>query len=171
LKLHRVVGGLLPKPNSELPAILPDELIVEIISWLPVKTLMKFKCVNKFLKTTISDPHFVQMQLNKSSRNLHVAQWRSDLLKDQDASFVTLSIPDLLQKKITILHNRPLHRSLNCGEAVGSCNGLICFICYSYHYNSDWLCFWNPATRTLSKRFNSFTNPSHYRFKYSFGYL
>jgi F-box interacting protein len=104
------------------------------------------------------------MHLNKSSRNLHVAQWRSDLLKDQDASFVTLSIPDLIQKKITILHNRPLHRSLNCGEAVGSCNGLICFICYSYHSNSDRLCFWNPAMRTLSRRFSSSTIP------YSFGY-
>ncbi|MCH80239.1 F-box/kelch-repeat protein [Trifolium medium] len=32
---------MLHQPNSASPIILPDELIVEIISWLPVKSLMK----------------------------------------------------------------------------------------------------------------------------------
>ncbi|MCH86213.1 F-box protein, partial [Trifolium medium] len=63
---------MLRQPNSASSIILPDEVIVEIISWLPVKTLMKLRCVNKFLKTTISDPHFVQMHLKKSSRNSQV---------------------------------------------------------------------------------------------------
>ncbi|AET00023.1 hypothetical protein MTR_5g087530 [Medicago truncatula] len=37
---------------------LPNELIAEILSLLPVKPLMRYKCVNKFFKTLISNPHY-----------------------------------------------------------------------------------------------------------------
>ncbi|CAJ2655816.1 unnamed protein product [Trifolium pratense] len=163
----------LREPNSASPIILPDELIVEIISWLPVKTLMKLRCVNKFLKTTISDPHFVQMHLKKSSRNPHVAQfWRPEFSKE--TRFVTLSIPDLLQTKFTQLHDSPFHDRLNNyylnggGQVIGSCNGLICFIYYSFYYRTDCLCFWNPAMRTVSEFSATKYHPR--RLKYSFGY-
>ncbi|MCI12256.1 F-box protein, partial [Trifolium medium] len=67
-------------------AILPAELIAEIISLLPVKSLMKFICVNKFFKTLISDDYFVQLHLKKSSPNSHLAlMWRHNL-EDQDSS-------------------------------------------------------------------------------------
>jgi hypothetical protein len=59
--------------NSVSAVILPDELIVEIFTLLPVKPLIRFRCVNKFFKTLISDPYFVQMHLNKSSRNWQLA--------------------------------------------------------------------------------------------------
>jgi len=62
-------------------AFLTDELIVEIITWLPVKYLIQFKCVSKFYKTRISDPYFVQMHLEKSARNPHLAlMWQDDLI-------------------------------------------------------------------------------------------
>ncbi|RHN59202.1 putative F-box domain-containing protein [Medicago truncatula] len=37
---------------------LPRELIIQILMWLPVKSLIRFKCVCKLWFSLISDPHF-----------------------------------------------------------------------------------------------------------------
>ncbi|XP_024634200.1 uncharacterized protein [Medicago truncatula] len=53
------------------PAVLSEDLIVEVLSFLPVKSLLQFRCVSKSWKTLISDPTFVKLHLEKSqSRNL-----------------------------------------------------------------------------------------------------
>lgn len=42
---------------------MPDEMMLEIFSWLPAKSLCKFKCVNKFYNTVSSeDTFFIQKQ-------------------------------------------------------------------------------------------------------------
>ncbi|GAU20754.1 hypothetical protein TSUD_239480 [Trifolium subterraneum] len=158
---------LLHQPDSASPVILPNELKAEIISWLPVKLLMKFRCLNKFFKTLISDPHFVQMHLKKSSRNLNLAlMWQRNY---GDTYFVSLSISRLLENHITIDPN-PYHllkENYHKWCMVGSCNGLIYLIdthCIDHYY---WLCFWNPATRTRSKRISTSLRND---FKFAFGY-
>jgi F-box interacting protein len=87
---------------------------------------------------------------------------------------VTLSIPGLLQKNITIVNRipfplDPLKYFLYRGQIVSSCNGLLFFIGYSDARHSECLCFWNPAMRTNYKRFGLFINRFR-RLKYSFGY-
>lgn len=47
--------------------VLPDDLIVKILSFLPVISLVRFSCVNKSWKTIISDRTFVKLHLNRSS--------------------------------------------------------------------------------------------------------
>ncbi|KAL6145913.1 hypothetical protein ACLB2K_056596 [Fragaria x ananassa] len=42
---------------------LPEEMIVSILSWLPVKSLIRFTCVSKrFHSLILSDPKFAQSQ-------------------------------------------------------------------------------------------------------------
>ncbi|XP_059664089.1 F-box/kelch-repeat protein At3g06240-like [Cornus florida] len=45
---------------------LTQHLIVEILSKLPVKALLRFKCVSKRWRSLISDPHFIKAHLNQS---------------------------------------------------------------------------------------------------------
>ncbi|CAL1366072.1 unnamed protein product [Linum trigynum] len=45
-----------------LPALPPD-LIAEILTWLPVVSLLRFRCVSKWFKTLISSPDFVKAHL------------------------------------------------------------------------------------------------------------
>ncbi|KAK7245760.1 hypothetical protein RIF29_40609 [Crotalaria pallida] len=58
-----------PKAHGDLShdpfPTLPYELNTEIISRLPVKILMQFKCINKPWKTLISDPQFARKHLSK----------------------------------------------------------------------------------------------------------
>jgi F-box interacting protein len=49
---------------------------------------------------------------------------------------------------------------------VGSCNGLVCLAGYSDL--ERWLYFYNPATRTVSKKLGTFTD--RYRYMFGFGY-
>ncbi|RZB41108.1 hypothetical protein D0Y65_055380 [Glycine soja] len=52
------------KPWSPL---LCDELIEEILSRLPVKPLIQFKCVCKGWNSLMSDPYFIKLHLSKSA--------------------------------------------------------------------------------------------------------
>ncbi|KAK2398891.1 F-box/kelch-repeat protein [Trifolium repens] len=164
-------------------AIFPNDLMVEIVSWLPVKYVIQLRCLNKFFNTLIFDPHFVQMHLNKSTQNSQFAltcfdkhnslDW--DNPEDWNSRLITLSIPCLLQNQFTILnHSDPYYR-LNVHPhiirwIVGSCNGLLCVFGMSSR-SYQWLYFWNPAMRKESKKFtlffNTYSNPN---FNFSFGY-
>ncbi|RHN63682.1 putative F-box domain-containing protein [Medicago truncatula] len=55
--------------NKPLPPFLPEELIVEILLRLSVKSLLQYKCVCKTWKTLLSDPQFAKSHLLSS--NVH----------------------------------------------------------------------------------------------------
>ncbi|GAU18259.1 hypothetical protein TSUD_176010 [Trifolium subterraneum] len=159
------------------PVILPNELITEILSWLPVKYLMQMKCVSKSWNNLISDPKFVQLHLNRSARNPYfssvVSNHHDDDDNDDDYSFIHFPVNRLLENRYISISNDPYYQ-LNdkdcCYEVVGSCNGLICLIGYPKNeivYKTMWLCFWNPATRKISDKLGS---DYHYNVKYTWKY-
>ncbi|AES79123.1 hypothetical protein MTR_7g057090 [Medicago truncatula] len=57
------------KIATESPAIFPEKLInMEVVSYLPVKTLMRFNCVSHSWKEFISTPSFVKLHLKRTVR-------------------------------------------------------------------------------------------------------
>ncbi|XP_045797807.1 F-box/kelch-repeat protein At3g23880-like [Trifolium pratense] len=67
------------------------------------------------------------------------------------------------------------HHLENPRQFIGSCNGLLCFLLPSETLaQTDELCFWNPATRTTSKKLGSslcYSNwPDLGFFHFTFGY-
>jgi len=70
------------------------DVITEILSALPVKSLLWFSCVNKSFDALISDPYFVQKHLKKLKRNpcLAAVTW----IDNESSGVVLPKISDLL---------------------------------------------------------------------------
>ncbi|KAK4707871.1 hypothetical protein R3W88_028796 [Solanum pinnatisectum] len=52
--------------HDRVTVCVPQEILVNILSRLPVRSLVRFKCVSKFCSTLISDPYFTKKHLNRA---------------------------------------------------------------------------------------------------------
>lgn len=62
---------------------LTSDLMDEIFSWLPVKSLVRFKCVSKYYQKHISESNFIKLHLEKSPKNTHVVVTLLESIDDQ----------------------------------------------------------------------------------------
>ncbi|XP_058739600.1 F-box/kelch-repeat protein At3g23880-like [Vicia villosa] len=160
------------------PAVVPEELIAEVLSILPVKSILRFKCVCKPWEFLISDHFFVKKQLHQSQkRNMHLALILCrphvntiSYYYDRDSSVVPISLKNLLCNPSLTITILPQHRMRykRCFRVIGSINGLLCL--FNSHiirhgpygpYDRD-TCFrlWNPATKKISQKLGSITHPN-----------
>ncbi|CAH8254087.1 unnamed protein product [Arabidopsis lyrata] len=79
---------------------IPIDLILEILSRLPAKSIQRFRCVSKLWKSMLSQSYFTELFLNKSSsrpRLLFVVKQDSDWL------FFSLPQPQNLDEKSSLV--------------------------------------------------------------------
>ncbi|XP_052205735.1 putative F-box protein At3g16210 [Diospyros lotus] len=133
---------------------LPEDLIVNIFSRLPVKTLVRFRCACKRWNELIRSPDFVDIHFNANNQNEgarrgsithHINGGAIFSVRVNEATAdLSLPVPDV-------------ERAV---DVVGSSNGLVCLVVRPWDY-----ALWNPATREfrflpkpeakLGGRFNS----------------
>ncbi|XP_055827262.1 putative F-box protein At3g16210 [Solanum dulcamara] len=125
---------------------LQEEIIMEILSRLPVRSLLRFKCVPKFWRTLISEPYFMMKHL-KNSRNsekLLVSQWYPHK-KEFSLSCSSLSSVQRVEEVQKLDCPSDSRCVLYCCydslELIGVSN-------YS-NYAYERLFLWNPSTREL----------------------
>ncbi|KAK9285776.1 hypothetical protein L1049_024977 [Liquidambar formosana] len=142
---------------------LPNEIVFDILSRLPVRSLLRFRCVCKSWNALISDPHFVKTHLNRattSDNNTYQQSQRILILSEtvQSMDFETSSGDP------SVVELDSLSKISKCSLFIaGSCNGLVCLEC-----NQDiFLC--NPATREYRKLPTPGHCPTILTF-YGFGY-
>ncbi|KAF7847332.1 hypothetical protein BT93_L3079 [Corymbia citriodora subsp. variegata] len=115
---------------------LPNELFAEILHWLPVKLLLRFRCVSKPWRSLIDSPGFIKLHLDRSlelSTNLSLFLRHSSGLYSIDLGSPRLSVVEM---------NCPLRSYSGQIPEVGSCHGLLC-LCN----NAGDVVIWNPSTR------------------------
>ncbi|CAL5378754.1 unnamed protein product [Camellia sinensis] len=119
---------------------LPPEVITEILSRLPVKPLLQFRCVSKPWRSVIDSPNFIKMHLNRS------IQSRSNLsliLNEFNAPFPNqLCSVDFDKLDIAFKLNPPLMFEKRLDKVWNSCNGLLCL-----SFGEGQAILWNPSTR------------------------
>ncbi|TKY46646.1 F-box/kelch-repeat protein [Spatholobus suberectus] len=160
-----VIAAALPRNKRRrlaqhtLPAAvaLPEDLIVEILSWIPVKALIRFRCVSKTWNSLISHPTFVKLHLQRSSKNAHILlPFMEDVNPEGDESVLcTRAAPCSIRR---FLEDPPstidacCHRFDRLYFVFGSCNGLVCVHDFfaGDEFREHWVRFWNPATRITS---------------------
>jgi hypothetical protein len=143
---------------------LPHEVITEILLRLPVKTILRCKCVCKSWLSLISDPHFAtaHFQFAASTRLLFIEYRDSQTLSidfnawlDDDSAFSLR--PDFLHPRT--------HPKIG-----GSCRGFLFLNCYRAFY------IWNPSTRVHKQiplsplAIASNANDNIFNLLYGFGY-
>ncbi|XP_039683264.1 F-box/kelch-repeat protein At3g06240 [Medicago truncatula] len=136
------------------PKFIPNEQITDVLSLLPVKSLLRFRCLSKSLDSLISNPNFIKLHLTRSSRNADFT-----LVSTSHLNVIFFTVFRLLHNPPIIINlpEDPNHQLADkgCLFVVGSCNGLLCL--FSQFFTSDFnsvtlLRFWNPATRKMSPK-------------------
>ncbi|XP_012857568.1 PREDICTED: F-box/kelch-repeat protein At3g23880-like [Erythranthe guttata] len=149
---------------------LPEEIIEEVLYKLPIKSLLRFKCVSKRWRSLISSRRFAKEHLKKKSststndsdfsrRTLYsFYHWHRYCGSDSVGSIFHLGQCNLPSETSTTETSSFDLRSLaaatvdsvaGCGIYLyGSCNGLVLFSMLHLVGN---LLIWNPATRQAKK--------------------
>ncbi|XP_058755920.1 F-box/kelch-repeat protein At3g23880-like [Vicia villosa] len=175
------------------PVVLPNDLISEVLSILPVKSILRFKCVSNHWRTLISDHAFVKLHIKRSKTRIpfltlviiHTTEMSLGGIHS-DCSVVPYPIRSLLDNPTFTLFDDPYYHLKNkgCDRIVGSCNGLILLAGTGYLTNfnhiskskniDNWFRVWNPATMTTSKKFGyyrAFGDSQRYNFAFGWDNL
>ncbi|XP_074267383.1 F-box protein At4g22390-like [Silene latifolia] len=129
---------------------LPEDLIMEILSWLPVKTLLRFKSASKSLLNLIISPEFVKLHLRRSLiRNSSVTLLHWDPFMaflayfDFDHPQRPVVQFDVHPDVIKLLEPYRFENSLTFYLPMirGICNGVVCF------GKANEFVLYNPATQ------------------------
>ncbi|KAK9285977.1 hypothetical protein L1049_025179 [Liquidambar formosana] len=123
---------------------MPGDILISILSRLPVKSLVRFRCVCKSWHALFSDPNFMDIHLNQTCANnkegyvlIHHQERDEDKLSIHcDETFVEHTVLEL-----------PFNRSYRSFAVEGYCRGLLCLSCPLILPSPIYL--WNPAIRKL----------------------
>ncbi|XP_021750805.1 F-box protein CPR30-like [Chenopodium quinoa] len=145
-------------------AALPSEILADILSRVPAKPLLRFKCVCKSWNSLIKSPNFIKLHLKQtlisnSDRHLLVSSEYSSSLHSADL--------DLNHNLISCseLHHPLKHH--NAVKLVGSCNGVVCISDESKNN----VVLYNPLTKSRREiPVDQISNPSNDFIVLGFGY-
>ncbi|XP_050228398.1 F-box/kelch-repeat protein At3g06240-like isoform X2 [Mercurialis annua] len=122
-----------------MPRHIPLDILMEILSRLPVKPLLRFKSVSKSWYSLIStNPRFVELHLKRAKQDAALSHHRLFLCTCPSQS---LDMEEAYFEFVTRQHNFPVRDPEEFDfEFVGSCNGLICALL------DKKIIVWNPTT-------------------------
>ncbi|KAM3324976.1 putative protein isoform X1 [Capsicum chacoense] len=117
---------------------LPEDIIMEILSILPVKSILKIKSVCKYWYILVQSPNFIIK---------HFCHKRSYAIP-----FVHLYFLDTKQLSMSIdgyplLQDFYLHKSTSLKPIIGPLNGLF----FVHNLDKNEMAIWNPATKEIKK--------------------
>jgi len=170
---HNQLSVVPPSPNIRrynysLPT-LPYDVIQEILCRLPVKFILRFRCVCKSWNFLISDPKFVKKQLRVSiPRNLYFlnySRWSHKYILTSYAldSIFTNITSNFIQSEYNLSNEVRTYGKLYF--IIGSCNGIVCIA----DNHNGLVILWNPSTKKI-KQLPLYAKPIGTLTTFGFGY-
>ncbi|XP_004307699.1 PREDICTED: F-box/kelch-repeat protein At3g06240-like [Fragaria vesca subsp. vesca] len=144
---------------------LDNDAIVSILSKLPVKSLIRFRCVCKSWCALISDPSFARMHLSSMNTKSFKLLLGTSPLRSVDYEPLFKYIGGHVERTREL--DYPVMIPTSSSKFFGSFNGLICLA-----LDYDNIILWNPCTgdsKLLPKPATFFHNNNESSF-YGFGY-
>uniref|UniRef100_A0A2N9FM30 F-box domain-containing protein n=1 Tax=Fagus sylvatica TaxID=28930 RepID=A0A2N9FM30_FAGSY len=118
---------------------LPDEIVFDILTRVPVKSLIRFRCVSKSWYSSTANPIFITAHFNQAqslSNNNH-----NGYLLYESASRELCSV--ICNSDYTLTHISSFEIPFSGVEFVGFCNGIFCL----HKCSNNVLYLWNPSIR------------------------
>ncbi|KAL6129140.1 hypothetical protein ACLB2K_072493 [Fragaria x ananassa] len=131
--------------DAQLLEFIPDQIMFEILTRLPVRSLLRFKCVCKSWNSLIRSPNFINTHLDTSSDYIHVNTW----LIGSTKSLLSLYCAKTFTKHMDLdLRSCEMNFVSNGFFVYFTCNGLllICRFCAT-----SGLYIWNPSIRKIQR--------------------
>ncbi|KAM5576961.1 F-box/kelch-repeat protein [Rosa sericea] len=142
---------------------IPEDIMVDILSRLPVKSLCRFRCVSKRWRSIVSDPQFSKFQFKVASEqktlSLRLLLYRNAFeIESLDLETPWYGDNHSLRKLTGPFEYREWFGSV---DVLGSCNGLVGV---ATRYTLTCLYIWNPSTGFRHKlpdpaTFNAYFSP------------
>ncbi|CAK9160067.1 unnamed protein product [Ilex paraguariensis] len=126
-------------------AELPLDIVFDILSRVPVKSLLRFRCVSEPWCNIIDQPHFASLQITRSSE-----EPTSLIVSEPTLRKSTLGLHPVKEKEGTFetSENPLVEFDLSMYHATGSCNGLFYFAEY---YSEGLIIVSNPLKREVQR--------------------
>ncbi|XP_054786085.1 F-box/kelch-repeat protein At3g06240-like [Prosopis cineraria] len=128
--------------RREHKKFLPEEVIGEILLRLPVKSLLRFRCVSKSWHSLISSPLFAELHFQRSPGRTH------RILVTADSQFQSIDFNAPFHDDSAVVHlNFPRRRTPDDLEIMGSCRGFLLLVVDKQQK----LFIWNPSNGVCRK--------------------
>ncbi|XP_075076029.1 F-box/kelch-repeat protein At3g23880-like [Nicotiana tabacum] len=152
----------------------PEELMVQIFSRLPPKSLLRFRCISKSWNSQISSPEFISLHtlriLLKPSTGT-IMRYFSTIERKERYLIVRRDASAYVDPVITLGSPFSGRVRYYC-RIVGVCNGVVCLSNDLFGYD-NLLVLWNPRISrclTLSTPAHCCDNVWTYKFVFGFGF-
>jgi F-box interacting protein len=125
----------------------PDDVVFEILTRLPVKSLIRFRCVSKSCFSIITNPDFIKTHIDqaKSLSNNNGYLLYMQRIGDNFYSLREELCTVVCNSDKTFSHVSRFQIPFSHFKIVGFCNGIFCF----YDYVKHVIYLWNPSIRKL----------------------
>ncbi|KAJ0540774.1 putative F-box domain-containing protein [Helianthus annuus] len=156
---------------------LPHDILIDILSRLPAKSLGQFKSVSKHWSSLISSPSFIKLHHRRALSDTNTNHSRVLIMSTHSLHSVNYESPSCYEgidddddnnnnnSNAMISLKDPLEKESVGEKALGSCYGLVFFVCYN-----DVILLWNPTTqktRLIPDPITPFSNATRF---YGLGY-
>ncbi|CAK9180401.1 unnamed protein product [Ilex paraguariensis] len=131
------------QPENRIDS-LPHEIFINIVSRLPITSLIQFRFVSRASQILSNDPLLGDLHLSRTTKNNPCLIFHCDYPIQNQLYFVELPDHDDHQKEIVREIHTPFSASMPEFYVVGSCNGLLCLSNLLFDGS---LSVYNPFTR------------------------
>ncbi|KAM7503022.1 hypothetical protein LguiB_001926 [Lonicera macranthoides] len=128
---------------------LPQELLIQILLWLPPKSLLRFRCVSKSWCSLISSPNFIEihtLNLPHITNTRKLIRFCTTTSPREEVYSVFFDNPSSFERDDDVKIDFPF-TSRTKYRIVGSCNGLICLSDDALRSYAFTIVLWNPSIR------------------------
>ena len=135
---------------------IPYDIVLNIMKRLPVKSVMRLRCVSKSMDSLVTSHDFISTHLKNISKNhdhengyvIHQPSWeitRPIARPLLDTSFCTVAFDSTFDRISEV--RIPFHINYTSAKIVGSCNGLLCLAIFEDRV----IYLWNPCIRKFKR--------------------